>query len=317
MLLIVSNSGTVAIVHNPVSSYDTDINVDADNTNFFKVAWNGDHPRQTDSTCDSTTGCTSIGTDCLCNITISESPVFSSLPSVSDIKANLRIGGFETDEFTLLVSTPEILVFEKNFGGYDKETLFKVDYFGEPVYFKNTLSTVEIDDGTFSFRNPVQFLNPALREGRDAQYETDAVLRHYLQHPNLPPFLAKRMIQRFGTSNPSPGFTEAVALAFKRGLYSRDGVEFGDRRYGSMEAMVAAIVLHDEARTIVLDADPTAGSLREPLLKVVSFLRSMEFSIAPDAPALRLLNMQQRIGQMAHSTPNVFSFFLPEYATPG
>ena len=43
----------------------------------------------------------------------------------------------------------------------------------------------------------------------------------------------------------------------------------------------------------------------------------MEFSIKPDTPELRLYDMQQRIGQMAHNTPNVFNFYLPEYSAPG
>jgi len=43
----------------------------------------------------------------------------------------------------------------------------------------------------------------------------------------------------------------------------------------------------------------------------------MEFSIKPETPELRLYDMQQRIGQMAHNTPNVFNFYLPEYSAPG
>jgi hypothetical protein len=43
----------------------------------------------------------------------------------------------------------------------------------------------------------------------------------------------------------------------------------------------------------------------------------MEFLINPKTPELRLLNLESKIGQMAHNNPSVFSFFLPEYSTPG
>ena len=48
--------------------------------------------------------------------------------------------------------------------------------------------------------------------------------------------------------------------AFKDGSYTNpSGDDFGDGRYGSMEALVAAIILDPEARSSVLDADPTSG----------------------------------------------------------
>lgn len=43
----------------------------------------------------------------------------------------------------------------------------------------------------------------------------------------------------------------------------------------------------------------------------------MEFSTKPETPEPRFYDMQQRIGQMAHNTPNVFSFYLPEYSAAG
>ena len=41
--------------------------------------------------------------------------------------------------------------------------------------------------------------------------------------------------------------------------------------------MVAAILLDKEARSLVLDADAAHGQLREPLVKLYHFLRSMEY----------------------------------------
>lgn len=317
----VSKTGTVAVVHNPDihTYYETDINVNADNINHFRVDWIDDYPKQLGGNCGHSE-CIAHGSECLCNINISEIAVFLTLPSLSEVLDKLRVGGFDasiSDEYTFLDSNSDVEVFEKNGGGYDKESLFKIDYLGETIFLKNSKSIVDIGNGRFQFRNPVQFLNPALREARDAHYETDAVLKHYVQHPNTAPFLAQRMIKRFGTSNPSPSYVKDVAVAFKTGTYTSAGKTFGDGKYGSMESMVAAIILHNDARNVLLDADPTSGSLREPLLKFISYLRSMEFSTNADAPELRLYRLQEKIGQDAHSIPNVFSFFLPEYQASG
>jgi len=46
-------------------------------------------------------------------------------------------------------------------------------------------------------------------------------------------------------------------------------------------------------------------------------MRSMEFEAAPLAREIRMERLLEGIGQEAHATPDVFSFFLPEYAAPG
>lgn len=318
----VTKSGSVAIVHNPAlsdnSPYVTDVNVGKDNPNYFSVAWDNNHYPVHDGSSCGTQKCVDHGTDCLCDIVLTESSVFAALPTRDEIIDKLKVGGFDVsilDGYTLhRDSTEEIQVYQKG-SEYNKDTLFKTDHLGKSVLFKNIEFNVNIDD--FSFRNPVQFLNPALREARDASYETDAVIGHYVQHHNTPPFLAKRMIQRFGISNPSPDFIKDVASAFKSGRFVNGDISFGDSRYGNMEAMTASIILHEESRNVLLDADPTSGSLREPVLKYIGLLKSLEFSNAPYAPEIRLNNLQVKIGQEAHETPNVFSFFLPEFASPG
>jgi uncharacterized protein (DUF1501 family) len=82
--------------------------------------------------------------------------------------------------------------------------------------------------------------------------------------------------------------------------------------------MVACVLLDREARSVILDADPSYGSMKEPLLKVTGIMRSMEFDLHDDVAFVRFnLAMSNAIGQMAHEIPSVFSFFLPEYKPPG
>ena len=151
----------------------------------------------------------------------------------------------------------------------------------------------------------------------DAQYETEAVLDHYFFHDNTPPFLAQRLIQRLVMSNPGPRYIQTVAEAFKSGSYSSRGILFGSGRYGDLASTFAAIYLDEAARNVLLDKDIASGSLREPILKVTSLMRSMEF--VPLVPVIEINRaaMLQEIGQMAHEFDSVFSFFLPEFKPYG
>jgi len=91
---------------------------------------------------------------------------------------------------------------------------------------------------------------------------------------------------------------------------------FGDGHYGHLGAVFAAILLDRESRSVTVDADPSHGSMREPLLKLMGFMRSMEYT--PDRRGeLVKLDAGKSLGQMTHEIPTVFSFFLRDYAPPG
>ena len=145
----------------------------------------------------------------------------------------------------------------------------------------------------------------------DAQFETASVLDHYFHHDNTAPFIALRLIQRLVSSNPTPRFIEAVATAFRTGRY----LSFGTGQYGDLSSTIAAIFLDREARNILLDKDTSSGILREPILKVTSLMRSMNF--VSNQRVTQLHELQKTIGQMAHSFQTVFSFFLPEFKLYG
>ena len=157
-----------------------------------------------------------------------------------------------------------------------------------------------------------------------AIHETEAVIDHVFYHSNTAPFIAKRFLQRFGISNPTPGYIQSVAEAFHSGVFrlhhtSSDNeysFEYGDGSYGNIAATVASVLLHRESRHVILDADPSHGSLREPLIKVISAMKSLEYTqTANEFPSL--FGMDASIGQEQHNIPSVFSFFLPEYSAPG
>lgn len=123
--------------------------------------------------------------------------------------------------------------------------------------------------------------------------------------------MAFHLIQRFGISNPSPGFIKRVATAFKMGSY--DGGRFGSGEYGDLGALVAAILLDSETREVVLDADPATGHIREPLIKVISFFRSQGVNFKAPLHMPTLASLESKIGQGSFESPSVFSFFEPDF----
>mmetsp|Transcript_1494 Transcript_1494/g.3130 ORF Transcript_1494/g.3130 Transcript_1494/m.3130 type:complete len:1117 (-) Transcript_1494:133-3483(-) len=323
----VRHDGHIAIVHNPnleinninFEDYEVFPAYSKENSFFFKVAW-GDAGYPS-STCD-TSSCEVVSDGCLCNVTIDEQAVFSSEPTPLDIISKLKIGSFSNNFFDKGTykkqsgTKSDIMIYHKKGGvPFDKDTIFFVKDYQPMTFFKNALSNVIID--AYQFRNPPQFINPAQPDARDAHYETDAVLMHYVFHPNTPPFIAIRFIQRFGISNPSPDYIQRVATAFQRGMYKIKGVRFGDGKYGNLGAMTAAVILDEEARTVALDADFTSGALLEPMLKLVAFMRAMEFKADEMSPEVALVGLHTKIGQAPHSSDTVFSFFLPDYASQG
>lgn len=112
-------------------------------------------------------------------------------------------------------------------------------------------------------------------------------------------------------ANPSPDFIERVATAYATGNY--DNGRFGSGSYGDLGALVAAILLDDETRKPVLDSDPAHGHIREPLVKVLAFFRSMGISFDQPLSQSTLWSTESKIGQGSYEAPSVFSFFLPEF----
>lgn len=185
-----------------------------------------------------------------------------------------------------------------------------------------------------------------MHEARDASNEIEEVLKYLIYYGNGAPCSASRlMIQRFRVSNPSRKYIEKVATAFKNGMYAIRGVSFGDGSYGNLGSTAAATILDREARSVILDADPTGGSLREVTLnsfcwslsvrksshlsepiicntrtahsQTFGFMRAMEYSQKDESPELRLSDLQLMIGLDPREIPIVFSYFLSTYAAHG
>ncbi|MEM6394144.1 MAG: DUF1800 family protein [Planctomycetota bacterium] len=150
---------------------------------------------------------------------------------------------------------------------------------------------------------------------RRAEAEVQAAIRNLFLHPSHPPFLARRMIQRFTTSNPSPAYVRRVAEA-----YSGEG-SFGSGTRGDLAAMLKAILLDDEARNPAYRTNPHHGIVLEPMRVLVGVARAHQLHepapLLPTTDMELVWEMSERLGQGFLETPSVFNFYRPDYSPPG
>mmetsp|Transcript_8963 Transcript_8963/g.10761 ORF Transcript_8963/g.10761 Transcript_8963/m.10761 type:complete len:2332 (-) Transcript_8963:118-7113(-) len=323
----IESNGLIEIIHESELEWETDMPLD--NDNYFEVKWlNDSYPSVDMNSCNNEyDGCSIHGDTCYCKTEIISSPVFIyEIPTIHDIETKLRIGAFDpslydNDEYVecTTISNDNVTIYVKTSLSsscinldFNIDVIFEIkDQTDESLFYLNLESIVQVGNGAYEFRNPPMMISVLEPTVRDAQYEVEAVFDHLMGHPNTPPFVAYRMIQRFVSSNPSPRYVKAVARAFKIGTYQG----YGTGKRGDLAATIAAVLLDQEARSTTLLHDPNHGQLREPLIKLIHFMRAMEFKQSFGHPELFLNAMD--FAQSPYAQPSVFNFFLPEYQPSG
>ncbi len=148
-----------------------------------------------------------------------------------------------------------------------------------------------------------------LPANQTAQKDLKDALDNIFNHPNVGPFVARQLIQRLVTSNPSPGYVYRVANVFNGN---------GQNVRGDLKAVVRAILLDYEARSADVIANQGFGKQREPVLRFSALLRA--FNPRSNTGKMRIWNLESPLwgmGQNPLYAPTVFNFFQPGYAQPG
>jgi uncharacterized protein (DUF1800 family) len=194
-------------------------------------------------------------------------------------------------------------------------------------------------DTTAKNLSPV--LATSLPAGQTGAQDLAAALDALFNHANTPPFVAKSLIQRLVTSNPSPAYVYRVAQKF---------VDNGSGVRGDLGAVVRAILTDYEARSPAVAAGQSFGKLKEPLLRLTGLMRSVGASstsgrflgyqntvdsvpITGTTPkpatadqinkspttfsVTRLDGVQSSLAEAALRSPTVFNFYHPDYVLPG
>lgn len=140
-----------------------------------------------------------------------------------------------------------------------------------------------------------------LPAGQTVMKDLEDVIDNVFNHPNVPPFVATRLIRSLVTSNPTPAYIQRVAEVF---------VDNGHGVRGDLAAVLTAILTDDDA-ALPGGAD---GRLRDPLLHVIGMARALGVQIANPSQFMYVL---ANLGQSVLSPTTVFSFYSPLAPLPG
>ena len=157
--------------------------------------------------------------------------------------------------------------------------------------------------------------------------ELEMVIEALVEHNTTAPFIARRLIQRFVTSNPSNAYIEKVSSAFGQD--------------GDLKQVIKAILLDPEARSPSVVSSSSFGKFKEPILQLTAVFRLFNASskialgegdadlglietdyvnadhFASNATFIKIGNVGGEIGQEAQAAPSVFNFFSPDYSPSG
>jgi uncharacterized protein (DUF1800 family) len=176
-----------------------------------------------------------------------------------------------------------------------------------PEYYGGPMEPFETNHDTTA----KTLLGQPLAAGMSASQELDAALQIIFNHPNMPPFVARRLIMRLVTSNPSPAYVGRVAAAFSSGTFQT----FGSGQRGDLQAVAAAILLDPEARRgdSSITADSNDGKLREPVVMTIGLLRAFHATTDGSGITGQTSNMNQNL----FFSPSVFNYFPHVSLIPG
>ena len=170
--------------------------------------------------------------------------------------------------------------------------------------------------GTYHDFDNKSFLSKTINEDSDnVSSPTDLknALDIIFNHQNVGPHVAKHLIMRLVTSNPTAAYIERVAQKFN---------DNGSGVRGDLKAVVRAVLTDDEARGTEYQTNKNFGKAKEPLLAWTQFLRA--FDVKPidgwksrdNATMNNTYNfpwMETILGQAPLRSDTVFNFFSPDF----
>ena len=193
------------------------------------------------------------------------------------------------------------------------------DDFGENLRFPVDFDETEHDRGAKNLPN----LGITAPAGMNGEAEIRHVIAQLAAHPNVGPFLCRRLIQALVKSNPTPDYVGRAAAVF-----ADDGT--GTR--GNLGAVVKAILLDNEARSGLPTSGPhQTGKFLEPMMRVARLFRafppaknvSPSQSMATGGQLVPLpideftfavkTFVSVNLGQLPLHAPSVFNFYSPDY----
>ena len=150
-------------------------------------------------------------------------------------------------------------------------------------------------------------LGHTIDANQTGEQDIESLLSILMQNKNMAPFISKRLIQRFTTSNPSPAYIKRVADIF---------VNDGNGVRGNLKAVIKAILLDPQAREGAKVDELLNSSVRLLSMFDVHPTHSWKFyntKVTQDKP-MYWISTDSIFNQAVVSAPDVFNFYDASYA---
>ena len=144
------------------------------------------------------------------------------------------------------------------------------------------------------------FLGSSIPGSMTQSQRLNASLDIIFNHPNVPPFVAKFLIQHFVTGQPGAAYIDRVARVFQN---NGSGVR------GDMKAVIRAVLTDPEARGAAKWA-PAYGHQSEPVLAITRLARAMN----AQTDGVHFRTTTANSGQTVFISPSVFNYYPPDYS---
>lgn len=149
--------------------------------------------------------------------------------------------------------------------------------------------------------NSKTFFGHTLPASQTVTKDLEDTLDIVFNHPNVPPFVATRLIRALTTSNPSAGYIDRVAAVFENN---------GSNVRGDLAAVITAVLTDAEAAV----TGPEDGRVRDAVSHVIALGRALNAQVTDPGMFMYLFGT---LGQMPLTPATVFSFYSPLAGLPG
>ncbi|WP_236980784.1 DUF1800 domain-containing protein [Membranihabitans maritimus] len=179
-------------------------------------------------------------------------------------------------------------------------------FFGLDIYFNDLTVPMTMYEEYHDNGEKVLIDGTVLPAGQGGIKDIKEALHTLFMHPNTGPFITRRLIQHLVKSNPSPAYIERISSVFNNN---------GQGKRGDLGAVVKAILLDPEARTCEWIQEPSQGKLRDPFVRYLNVVRSMDLNNSNGIFWNTGYEFWNSTGQVPLAAPSVFNFYLPDYQT--
>lgn len=135
-----------------------------------------------------------------------------------------------------------------------------------------------------------------LAAGQDIATDRTEALDAIFNHPNVPPYVVRQLIQHLVKSNPSPAYIQRIARVFENN---------GSNVRGDLAAVVTAILFDSEARAGDQRARSSDGFLEDPILFQIFTVGTLGQTIGDSQPGY----MTSLLNQSIWLPPSVNGFY--------